>query len=77
MTKFAIADVAWRLGGVLALVLTNGFFVAAEFSIVAVRKTRVEELVARGVGEPGRFIGTALGATGMWPTARGLDWRPG
>jgi magnesium and cobalt exporter, CNNM family len=32
-----------------ALVLLNGVFVAAEFSLVAVRKTRVEELIAHGV----------------------------
>jgi magnesium and cobalt exporter, CNNM family len=33
---------------VLVLVLANGFFVAAEFSLVAVRKSRVAELVAEG-----------------------------
>jgi CBS domain containing-hemolysin-like protein len=33
---------------VLALVALNGFFVAAEFSLVAVRRTRIQELVARG-----------------------------
>ena len=33
---------------VLALVLANGFFVAAEFALVAVRKSRVTELVAAG-----------------------------
>jgi CBS domain containing-hemolysin-like protein len=32
-----------------ALVLVNGFFVAAEFALVAVRKTRIEELVHHGV----------------------------
>src|SRR5207249_10193741 len=32
-----------------ALVLLNAFFVAVEFALVSVRKTRVEELVARGV----------------------------
>jgi CBS domain containing-hemolysin-like protein len=32
-----------------ALVLLNAFFVAAEFALVAVRRTRVEELVAQGV----------------------------
>ena len=31
-----------------ALILVNAFFVAAEFSLVAVRKTRVEELVNQG-----------------------------
>ncbi len=34
--------------GVLALVFANGFFVAAEFSLVAVRRSRVTELVAAG-----------------------------
>ena len=37
----------WRLANVLALVFANGFFVAAEFSIVTVRKTRIE-LIAEG-----------------------------
>lgn len=32
---------------VIVLVLLNGFFVAAEFSLVAVRKTRIEELVKK------------------------------
>jgi putative hemolysin len=32
-----------------ALVVLNGLFVAAEFSLVSVRKTRIEELVHRGV----------------------------
>ncbi len=38
------------LAAVPALVALNGFFVAAEFALVAVRKTRVEELVNQGVG---------------------------
>ena len=42
------AGVLWRLGGVMALVFANGFFVAAEFSIVTVRKTRVDQLIAEG-----------------------------
>jgi putative hemolysin len=33
---------------VLVLVAANGFFVAAEFSLVAVRRSRVDELVAAG-----------------------------
>jgi CBS domain containing-hemolysin-like protein len=32
-----------------ALIALNAFFVAAEFSIVAVRRTRLEEMVARGI----------------------------
>jgi len=37
-----------RLIGVLFLVVLNGFFAAAEFSLVAVRLSRVRQLVARG-----------------------------
>ncbi len=33
---------------VLVLVAANGFFVAAEFSLVAVRRSRVAELIADG-----------------------------
>jgi len=38
-----------KLLSIPALVLVNGLFVAAEFALVAVRKTRVEELVHKGV----------------------------
>src|SRR6478736_6305672 len=44
----SVASLFWRFGGILALVFANGFFVAAEFSIVTVRKTRVDQLVAEG-----------------------------
>src|SRR5277367_4653265 len=37
-----------RLIGVLALVALNGFFAATEFSLVAVRLSRVRQLVAAG-----------------------------
>jgi CBS domain containing-hemolysin-like protein len=43
---------AWDVLGLLtipALVVLNGLFVAAEFALVAVRRTRVEELVSHGV----------------------------
>lgn len=42
----------WSVQGLLAvptLVALNGFFVAAEFALVAVRKTRVEEMVYQKV----------------------------
>ena len=82
MTQFEIAGVFWRLAGVLALVLANGFFVAAEFSIVAVRKTRVDQLIAEGhararavrraVMSPDRYIAaTQLGIT---MASLGLGW---
>lgn len=38
-----------RLLAVALLVLANGFFVAAEFSLVSVRRTRIAELVSQGV----------------------------
>src|SRR5437667_10773874 len=73
---------AWRLLGLLALVFANGFFVAAEFSIVTVRKTRIDQLIAEGhrgaravrraVSAPDRYIAaTQLGIT---MAALGLGW---
>ncbi|PQV64235.1 CBS domain pair family protein [Abditibacterium utsteinense] len=35
---------------VMLLVLANGFFVASEFALVAVRKTRIDQLAAEGSG---------------------------
>jgi len=67
---------------VIILVLINGFFVAAEFSLVSVRKTRIAERVARGdkgasavqraISDPDRFIAaTQLGIT---VASLGLGW---
>src|SRR5436190_23278280 len=75
-------DVGLRLLGVLSLVLANGFFVAAEFSIVTVRKTRIDQLIAEGsrlarpvrraLDRPDRFIAaTQLGIT---MASLGLGW---
>lgn len=63
-----------RLLAVAGLVLANGFFVAAEFALVSVRRTRVEEMAAQGnraaaavrraIRDPDRFIAaTQLGIT--------------
>ncbi len=63
-----------KLLAVIALVCANGFFVAAEFALVSVRRTRVRELVAQGnktaqvvqraIRDPDRFIAaTQLGIT--------------
>jgi CBS domain containing-hemolysin-like protein len=71
-----------KLGAVVLLVLANGFFVAAEFSLVSVRKTRITELVARGdvgaaavekaISNPDRVIAaTQLGIT---IASLGLGW---
>ncbi|MBZ0267572.1 CNNM domain-containing protein [bacterium] len=40
--------VIWRLGATLFFVLLNGFFVAAEFSLVKVRAGRIQELAQHG-----------------------------
>jgi len=77
-----LAATLWRLGAVLALVLANGFFVAAEFSIVTVRKTRIDQMIAEGhrgaravrraVSNPDPFIAaTQLGIT---MASIGLGW---
>lgn len=41
-------SVILRILALLLLVLANGFFVAAEFALVSVRRTRIAELVAKG-----------------------------
>ena len=43
-----LSNIGWFLAGVLALVLLNGFFVASEFALVAVRRTRIDQLAAEG-----------------------------
>ena len=44
----SLGDLSWRLGAVLGLVLLNGFFVAAEFGLVASRRSRIDEMAAGG-----------------------------
>ncbi|HWW83746.1 MAG TPA: hemolysin family protein [Vicinamibacterales bacterium] len=72
----------WRLAGLIVLVFANGFFVAAEFSIVTVRKTRIDQMIAEGhrgaravqraVTAPDRYIAaTQLGIT---MASLGLGW---
>jgi len=71
-----------RLVAVFFLVLANGFFVAAEFSLVSVRHTRIAELISQGnrtarwvkkaIDDPDRFIAaTQLGIT---ISSLGLGW---
>ncbi len=43
-----LLDVGFRLAVILTLVLANGFFVATEFAIISVRKTRIDQLIAEG-----------------------------
>ncbi len=59
-----LADSSWvgdllLLLSIPALVLLNALFVAAEFSLVAVRRTRIEELVKQGV-KSARAVETAI-----------------
>src|SRR5215217_3278484 len=80
--EYSLAGILWRLAGVLALVFANGFFVAAEFAIVTVRKTRIDQLIAEGnkralavrraVTDPDSYIAaTQLGIT---MASLGLGW---
>ena len=46
--ELTIGGILWRLGIVLLLVFANAFFVAAEFALVAVRRSRIEEMIADG-----------------------------
>lgn len=48
-----------RIIAVIFLVFANGFFVAAEFALVSVRRTRVTELVAQG-NQRARWVQKAL-----------------
>lgn len=41
-------EIIFQLSLVILLVLLNGYFVASEFALVAVRKTRIDELVKKG-----------------------------
>jgi CBS domain containing-hemolysin-like protein len=80
--EYSLVGIFGRLAGVLALVFANGFFVAAEFAIVTVRKTRVDQLIAEGhwgahavrraVSDPDSYIAaTQLGIT---MASIGLGW---
>jgi CBS domain containing-hemolysin-like protein len=71
-----------KLSAVAALILANGFFVAAEFALVSVRRTRIDQLIAEGnatarvirwaIDNPDRFIAaTQLGITAA---GLGLGW---
>jgi CBS domain containing-hemolysin-like protein len=81
-TLFGPSEIAWRLAAVLALVFANGFFVAAEFALVTVRKTRIDQLIAEGsslarpvrraITDPDSYIAATQLAITM--TSLGLGW---
>jgi CBS domain containing-hemolysin-like protein len=69
-----VVDVLIRLAAVALLVFANAFFVAAEFALVSLRRSRIEQMAAEGSrfgkmllrakNEPNRFISAAqLGIT--------------
>jgi CBS domain containing-hemolysin-like protein len=82
MTDLTAGSVLLRLLVVALLVLANAFFVAAEFALVASRRTRIEAMIRRGDGKAklvrraivslDRYIGaTQLGIT---LASLGLGW---
>lgn len=78
----ATLSILLKLGVVLILILINGFFVAAEFALVSVRPTRIDQLVARGnplartvrraMNDPNRFISAAQ--MGITMASLALGW---
>lgn len=72
----------WRLLAVLVLVGANAFFVAAEFALVTVRRTRIQELVsggdrlARNVAKTQRDLDRSISGTqlGITLASLGLGW---
>jgi CBS domain containing-hemolysin-like protein len=81
-TTFGPGEIGVRLAAVLALVFANGFFVAAEFALVTVRKTRIDQLIAEGsslarpvrraLSDPESYIAATQLAITM--TSLGLGW---
>jgi CBS domain containing-hemolysin-like protein len=76
------SHLALGLAAIFALVFANGFFVAAEFSLVTVRKTRIDQLITEGhrgartvrraLDNPNNYIAsTQLGIT---MASLGLGW---
>lgn len=81
-TTFSWSITSLKLFSVIVLVLANGFFVAAEFALVAVRKSRIEALVAEGNPKAERLLGLLnnlnayISATqlGITLASLGLGW---
>jgi putative hemolysin len=71
-----------RILAIPALILLNGFFVAAEFALVAIRRTQVEELVRQGkrgaatVRHQIEHLGRSIAATqlGITVASLALGW---
>lgn len=75
-------DSVLKLVAVFVLIFLNGLFVAAEFALVGVRPTRIDQLVAQGnrwaklvkraMDDPNRFISAAQ--VGITIASLGLGW---
>ena len=52
----SLSTILLKIFAVIVLVFINGFFVAAEFAIVAVRKSRIETLAAEGKASAVRLL---------------------
>ncbi|MCH1640177.1 MULTISPECIES: hemolysin family protein [Paenibacillus] len=81
-TEFEIGKLFWNLLLVLILVFLNGFFVAAEFSLVKVRQSRLTQLAREGnrranyALKVNKRLDTYLSATqlGITLASLGLGW---
>ncbi|MGG1519663.1 hemolysin family protein [Paenibacillus oryzisoli] len=81
-TSFDIGSIVLNLVLVVVLVLLNGFFVAAEFALVKVRQSRLQQLVNEGSGKAKYAskvtsqLDTYLSATqlGITLASLGLGW---
>jgi CBS domain containing-hemolysin-like protein len=82
MEPISLTALLWRAAAVIVLVATNAFFVAAEFALVAARRTRLDSMARRGdakaklatkaIQSLDRYIsGTQLGIT---VASLGLGW---
>ncbi|MEA2641688.1 MAG: magnesium and cobalt exporter, family [Chloroflexota bacterium] len=75
-------DVGLRLAAVLAIIAIQAFFVAAEFALVSARRTRIEQLAARGnraaiavrraMDDPTRYISACQ--VGITVSSLALGW---
>ncbi|MHA0857791.1 hemolysin family protein [Paenibacillus sp. CMAA1364] len=81
-SEFALGEFILNISLVLILVLLNGVFVAAEFSLVKIRQTRIAQLVSEGNKLAGyalkvnNKLDSYLSATqfGITLTSLGLGW---
>jgi CBS domain containing-hemolysin-like protein len=81
-TSFDFGSIVFNLVVVIILVLLNGFFVAAEFALVKVRHSRIQQLVNEGSGKAKYAskvtsqLDTYLSATqlGITLASLGLGW---